>query len=117
MTQLKHAILAADDLPREAIATPEWPGTDGKLFVRTMTAAERVAFSLSLSDRDDNPRLDNYWARLAVLTLTDAEGKRVFEDADAEALGRKSGDVLARVAAAAKRLNGLGEYQESARKN
>ena len=38
---IRDSILSADDLPRRAVATPEWPGADGLLFVRTMTGAER----------------------------------------------------------------------------
>jgi hypothetical protein len=51
------------------------------------------------------------------LTLCDATGNRLFEDAEITALGRKSARALDRVFAVAQRLNGIGiEQAETAKK-
>lgn len=116
MIDLRHAILGTEDLPRVPVATPEWPAVDGHLYVRMLSAAERVAFGLSLGD--DPPKLENHWARFAVLCLCDEQGQRVFADADAEALGKKSAAVLLRIKEAAETLNLTGrEAAEDVRKN
>lgn len=112
---LKHKILGADDLPLTAVSTPEWPETDGKLYLRPLTAAQRVAFGISL---DEGKQAQNYWARLVVLCLCDGEGHRVFADADAEALGAKSSLIMQRLARLARRMSGMGEEAEDdAKKN
>lgn len=104
---LRDQILAADDLPREAVEVPEWGCT---VFVRTMTGAERDSFELSMHrDRGDDEKANvrNIRARLAVLTVIDSDGLRVFKDEDADALGQKSAAALDRVFAVSQRLNGL----------
>jgi hypothetical protein len=51
------------------------------------------------------------------LTLCDATGNRLFEDAEITALGRKSALALDRVFAVAQRLNGIGvEQAETSKK-
>lgn len=51
--------------------------------------------------------LANMRARLVVLTLVDADGKRVLGDEDADALGEKSAAVIARLFDVAQRVNAL----------
>ena len=104
MSLSKDAILKADDLPRELVQVPEWGGT---VWVRTMTGAERDAFEASVAASADTPNLTNIRARLAVLCVVDDKGKRLFADADAEALGGKSAAALSRVFEAGQKLNGL----------
>lgn len=105
----KDQILNADDLPREPVNVPEW-GTGAVVYVRTMSGAERDAFEQSVLDakRNGTTNLVNIRARLAVKVLCDEQGKRLFDDQDAEALGRKSSMVLDRVFAVAQKLNGIG---------
>lgn len=122
----KEAILAADDLPREVVHVPEW---GGDVYVRTMSGTDRDAFETSLIARSDagsgadavagagSTRMDNVRARLVALTLCDADGVRLFDDADIVALGRKSARALDRVFAAGQRLNGIGVDQADAAKN
>ena len=112
----KDAILAADDLPRETVLVPEW---GGDVYVRTMSGTDRDAFESSLIARDSakEGRMENVRARLVALTLCDATGNRLFEDAEITALGRKSALALDRVFAVSQRLNGIGiEQAETAKK-
>lgn len=102
----RDLILAASDLPTEEVQAPEWGGS---VFVRTMSGTERDAFEQSVIDGKANATsLDNVRARLAVKVICDAAGTRLFTDADADALGAKSGKVLDRVFEVAQRLNGIG---------
>jgi hypothetical protein len=107
----KDAILAADDLPREAITIPEW---GGDVFVRTMSGTDRDAFETSLIAKEG--RMENVRARLVALTVCDASGERLFEDSEIALLGRKSARALDRVFSVAQRLNGIGAEQVDAAK-
>ena len=107
----REAILRATDLKSERVEVPEWGGC---VTVRSMTGFERDAFEASLFDGKGASRkekLANLRARLVAFCVVDAEGKRIFSDSDAEALGRKSAAALDRVFAVAQRLNGLGHTQ------
>ncbi len=107
----KEAILAANDLPTERVAVPEW---GGDVLVRTMTGADRDAFEASLIGKEG--RMDNVRARLVSLTLCDDKGERLFTDAEVAELGKKSAKALDRVFAVAQRINGIGGEQAEAAK-
>jgi len=111
----REAILAADDLKREEVQVPEWGGA---VCVTTMTGAGRDAWEQSLVGAKGAVNITNVRARLVAYTVVDAEGQRLFTDADAEALGRKSAAALDRCAKVAQRLNGLNDTAlEDARGN
>jgi hypothetical protein len=105
---LKTIILGADDLPVIAApATPEWPGTDGRLGLRLLSANRRDFLEAWLA------RVDGRSQRAVGvgLALVDAEtGQRVFVGDDAiAALGGKSGLVLDRLYEAVCGQNGIGQ--------
>lgn len=104
---LRDTILQAQDIEQERVSVPEWGIT---VTIRGMTAGERDDFEASWFTDDAKPKrnLANVRARLAVRCMLDDEGKRIFSDQDAEALGRKSGRAMDRVYAVASRLSGLG---------
>lgn len=120
---LSEQILAAQDLPREAVECPEWgAGADGRpltLYVRKPSAAELDGWdngNVRVSpDGRRAPDMTNASARLVVRVLETGDGKRVFRDDQAAALGRKSGEVVGRLFAVAIRLAGRGP--EAAKKN
>ncbi len=95
---LRDSILDKNDLPREAVAIPEWGET---VHVRTMSARERDAFET------DHAKVGaaNLRARLAVFTVCHEAGELVFDAADADALGAKSCAALDRIAQVALKLN------------
>lgn len=110
----KDNILSASDLPNEEVPVPEWGGS---VFVRTMSGIERDAFEQSIVDSKKRG-LVNVRARLAVQVVCDSAGSRIFTDADADALGRKSGKALDRIFDVAQRLSGIGAKDvESLEKN
>jgi hypothetical protein len=103
----KADILAAQDLQYEDVAVPEWGGT---VRVRGLTGRERDAFEAAVASargKDVKLNLQNVRARLAALSVVDADGARVFDERDINALGDKSAQALERVFQAAMRLSGL----------
>ena len=110
----RDQILGAVDLEHVDVDVPEWGGT---VRVRMMTGAERDAFEAATVVRHGKKvetNLANIRARLVALCVVDEKGERLFSEADAEALGKKSGAALGRVFEAAQRLNGLTEEAAAA---
>ena len=105
----REQILGAVDLPTVDVDVPEWGGT---VRVRMMTGVERDAFEAATITRHGKKieqNLANIRARLVALCVVDEKGGRLFSEADAEALGKKSAAALNRVFAAAQQLNALTE--------
>jgi len=105
----KKSILNSDDLPREKITVPQW---GGDLFIRTLSGSERDDFEQSCVNKkgkNKEANLTNIRARLAVLTICDESGTRLFGAGDVEALGKKSAKALDLIFDVASRLNGLGQ--------
>lgn len=114
----RDVILTVEDLPREFVETPEW---GGGVWVRCLTAAERDAFEAQqIQARIEGkkltvtPDLQNGKARLIVRCIVDDEGKRLFADKDAEALGAKNAAVVDRLYAVARRLSGMAREDDLA---
>lgn len=106
-TLTREAILQADDLVRELVAVPEW---GGEVFVRTLTGKERDQLEASVVEmkgKKAEANLVNLRAKMCALCMVDDEGKRIFGEADMEALGGKSAAALDRVFTVAQKLNGM----------
>jgi hypothetical protein len=108
----KADILQVVDLEQESMEIPEWGGT---IYVRGATAAERDDYEQSLVGSrvvdDQLKAYTNYHnakARLVVKCVVDIDGKRVFDDKDADALGSKSAKVIRRIFDRIQSLSGLG---------
>lgn len=86
-------ILAFDD--RKSIPVNAW----GKeLFLVPMSGTDRDAFDLeNYQLRQKTGSMPNYTARYLVRCLVDAEGNRIFTDAQAESLGAKHSQTLDRL--------------------
>jgi hypothetical protein len=114
----KTAILAADDLPTVDVPTPEW-GEGGAVRLRMLTTSERVGWNIALRPDPEKPlNFANAHARLVALCAIGEDGKRLFTDAEATALGSKSGAVMARLFEAAREISKLGEVDiKEAEKN
>lgn len=112
---LRESILNCQDLDREPIELPAWQAALGgaQLYVRAMTAweADRLGEAAENKQR-------NYAARIAVLTLVDESGTRVFQDSDIKALREKNAKEIERIASVALRLSGMDrQAQQDAKKN
>lgn len=112
MTLNRDQIRQAQDLKSESVNVPEWGGT---VLVRGMTGAERDQFEQSNivgKGRNRDVNLRNYRAKLVIWSCVDADGKRLFSDADAEWLGEKSAAALSRIVDVASRLSGISESDQ-----
>lgn len=121
MTELatRDQILAADDLDYEDVYVERWKLT---VRVKAMSASEYDSFQKSVVtiDKKGNPTQDiaNKRAKLLARCLCDKDGKRLFTEADIEALGRKSAIPLDQLIEAASRVNRMtAESVEELRKN
>lgn len=123
MAGLKDSILSAEDIEHEDHDVPEW---GVKVRVQAMTGTQRDSFEakmVAVRKGQDGPdvelRLADFRSRVLVKCLADPEtGKRIFEDKDAQQLGRKSGAVIDRLFDVAKRVSGMDEGSvETARGN
>jgi hypothetical protein len=95
----------ATTIPRERLELPE---LGGFVFVKGMTGGERDEFEKSC--RDPKGRLrGNTRARLAVRTVVNEDGTRVFTDDDIQMVGRIRVDVLQKVFNLAQKLSGISD--------
>lgn len=111
----RDAILGASDIVTEVVEVPEWGGI---VYVRSMTGRERDEFEESiLVDKREKTRtgtrltrqasLQNFRAKLAARVTYDADGQRLFSDADASLLGAKNSGALQRIVKKAQELSGM----------
>lgn len=104
---LRDRILSAKDIKSEAVTIDEW---DVTLEVRGMTGKQRARLLQSSMKKDGSPDLEKMYPALVILCTYDPEtGERVFEDADRDGIGDKSGRAQEIIAQAAMRLSGLTE--------
>ena len=89
---------------REPVATPEWPDLDGQLFVRVLSAEERVKFADLATDNEGNPT-PRYTAALVAIAACDDSGRPGFSESDIVWLAGRNGNAVKRVYDAAARLN------------
>lgn len=105
----RDAILQAQDLTKELVEVPEW---GGEVYVRALTAAERdryIGSSMLQRGKEQSVNFQNISAKMCALAICDEDGKRLFTDADVQALAGKSAAALNRVFEVASRLSGLTE--------
>ena len=102
-------ILNQDDRIVVPLIVPYWKDADGndlEVHIRTLKSHEIDAWERSLADKDlKATRLDNFRARYCVLILCDVDGKRIFTDQQAGALGEKSAAALSLIFDAGYKLN------------
>jgi len=113
MALTKEEILAQTNLAVEELDIPEWGGT---VWVRELTAAKRDGYEASLlvakrvkGRMQMEPALANAKAKMVVKCLVDADGNRLFQDTDINALGQLSSAALNRIVETAQRLSGMSE--------
>ena len=125
---LRDLILKADDLPREAVPTPEWEGTDGQVFCRRLSGDERDRWEVFLANASNPPDEDgksyglkadtrHIRATLVAQGVCDENGKRIFSDMEIPLLSQKSAITLDRLYEKIRELSGMGKDEEDAVKN
>jgi hypothetical protein len=100
MSLTREQILAADDLPREAVDVPQW---GGKVYVRTMNGLQRDGFETAVAGKGKVEIL----AILTVKTVCDEAGNLLFEEEDVPAILAKNADPVLRIATVALRVNAI----------
>jgi hypothetical protein len=108
MTLTREAILGAQDIKTEDVRVPEWGGS---VRIGVMSGTARDAF---LAGRERNSSLSCFQAAMLAATIIDPGGKRLFTEADIEALQEKNGQVLGRLADVAFRINAIGPAADDA---
>ncbi len=107
----KSEILTSQDIPSEIIEVPEW---GGQVYVTGLSGTERDYFEKMVTQMR-RPGVVNYdtsniRAKLCSLGIKDQDtGKRMFDDDEIDALGKKSRSALDRVAAAIQRLSAISQ--------
>ena len=103
----KEDIWKAQDTKTREVDVPEW---GGKVYIRSLSGKERDHFETSMIQirgKSQKENFENLRARLLVLTIVDAEGKKIFTSKDIEPLGEKNAAVLDRLFIIAQQLSGL----------
>lgn len=112
---LKAKILALDDAKLLPVEVPEW---DTTVYLRVLSGAERSSIDARAKQLEKAGRPGDIAAFMVALTACEANGQRIFSDADVEALNNKNGLVLDRLALAAAEHNGIGQAAvDAAKKN
>lgn len=109
----KHAILAVVDAKTHRVDVPEWGGA---VFVRTMSAADRIELTEAFSGPEEN-NASLLILKVAAATICDEAGQRLFTNDDVVDLGKKSFTALKRVYDVAADINGLRADAVDAAKN
>jgi len=107
---IRERILQYPDLRKVQIdLSDHWPDLKTPLFVKLMSAAERSAYELSMEfDTEGKPQARlNIQTKLAVRTLVDIDGERIFADDDLDELAGKSSEAVQVIFEAAAEINGL----------
>ena len=81
-----------------------------KVYIRRMSFADRDGYLASI---DGGNNMHNFKGKLLARCLCDAEGNRLMEDGDADALGKHAPGFIDPIIGPAWKLNNLGEDQQS----
>lgn len=103
----REQILRSDDIQTKVVDVPEW---GGEVVVRGLTGIQRDNWEASMSQqRGGRMIVDtyNFRARLVIACCIDETGELLFQPADADELGAKSGAAINRVFEVAAELSGL----------
>lgn len=106
------AIKSADAVRVEPVECPEW---GGRVYVRTITAAEYAGYAAKSSDAEGRVDHSAWMNGLVAVACCDAAGKRIFPDTETVGGLRESAPVR-RIFAAAQKLNRLGRHDTDAEK-
>ena len=99
----KNSIIAAQDFKYKDIEVAEWGGS---VRLRGLSSKDRDEYESSIGITQD---MSNMRARLVVRSLVDKEGERIFLDNDADALGEKNAETIARLFDEVRDLSGMSD--------
>lgn len=106
-------ILSTDDTIIEWCPVPEWGNGKGGVYVRSLMGDELDDYQGSMLKKNSKGKqvvtYDNMRTKLAVKTICNKEGVRLFNDGQIALLARKNAAGLSRVFEVAARLSGLSE--------
>lgn len=105
--EIRRKVLEYEDpiLKLTPLPTPEWePAGVPQVWIRKWGAAERDQFEIDFGDLQ-KPQMVNLRARILVRCLFEETGERIFQDADADVLGRKDAVVINRLFLVVAELN------------
>lgn len=108
----RDAVLKHVALPKELVEIPEWGGS---VWVRGLTAGERDEFENTVLRQRPTKKgrvvqtvsLQDARARLAVMSVVDNEGQRLFTYDDVARLSQLSASAVDRIFDVASRLSGM----------
>lgn len=101
----REAILAADDRPVEQVDVPEWGGA---VNVRALSGEQRGKIEqLAYDIQQDKASVADMYVQLALWSVVDGAGERLFDASDHDALAQKSGTALEKIGLRAMRISGL----------
>jgi len=109
----KSKILSMVQLKKQLVDVPEW-GKDAQVWVQELTASERDEYEQSLTNvrqkgrkTEVTPNFINSKARFAVKCIVDEKGERIFQDAEANKLGKLSSLAINRIVEVGYELSGM----------
>jgi hypothetical protein len=113
MASLRDKILAAQDIPAEVVAIPEW-GVD--VLVRGMSAGDRITLMQNAFDQTTQQvNMSIVYPDVVVACTFDPESdEAVFSEADKSAILAKSSAAVERLANVGLRLSGIGKDEQDA---
>lgn len=105
----------ASKLPIKKVPLPDFPELDGKIFVKVMTGEEKNAYQMTKfkweTDNDGEnkviPTPENASAQLAVRTMCDETGKRLYQDKDLLTVAKWNSLLLDAINAVSEEINKL----------
>lgn len=100
----KEQILAADDLKREEVDTPEWGGS---VLIRMMDEVAGQEFELFCYNDGKGQNLEGMRLKMCLLCMINEDGSKMFSEDDIALLAAKSHAEIVKVSEAALRLNRL----------
>jgi hypothetical protein len=102
----RDAIRNKKDVQIKRLEIPEW---DGVVYIRSISGRERDDIECIFADENQelSEKLRNMRARMAVLSVCDNEGNRLFTLQDMEWLGEKNANALNKIFTEARALSGF----------
>jgi len=100
----KNDIFKSVDTTIEEVKVPEWGGS---IFIKTLSGTDRDLFEGACAKASENNNFKNIRAKLLVFSIVNEKGDKLFEEKDADKLGKKSSRVLDRLFTIAQKISGI----------